>query len=65
MFRKVNSSSRLTRIICVLSGSDSCPEWYSELPCDDSASDSYSEVFDMLLFRVQERGQVSAVRLYP
>ena len=47
MFRNVNSSSRLTRMICVLSGSDSCPEWYSELPCDDSFSESYSEVFDM------------------
>ena len=47
MFRNVNSFSQLTRIICILSGSDSCPEWYSELPCDDSSSDSYSEVFDM------------------
>ena len=47
MFRNVNSSSRLTRMICILSGSDSCPEWYSELPCDDSSPESYSEVFDM------------------
>ena len=47
MFRNVNSSSWLTRIICVLSGSDSSPEWYSELSRDDSASDSYSKVFDM------------------
>ena len=47
IFRNVNSSSWLTRIICVLSGSDSCPELYSKLPCDDSSSESYSEVFDM------------------
>ena len=47
MFRNVNSSSQLTRMICVLSGSDSCPEWYSKFPCDDSPSESYSEVFDM------------------
>ena len=47
MFRNMNSSLWLTRIICILSGSDSCPEWYSELPCDDSLSDSYSKVFDM------------------
>ena len=48
MFKNVNSSSRLTRMICILSGSDSCPEWYSELPdCDVSTLESYSEVFDM------------------
>ena len=47
IFRNVNSSLRLTRIICVLSGSDSSPEWYSEVPCDDSSLDSYSEVFDI------------------
>ena len=47
MFRNVNSSSRLTRMICVLSGSDSCLEWYSKLSCDDSSLESYSEVFDM------------------
>ena len=45
--RNVNSSSRLTRIICVLSDSGSCLEWYSELPGDDSLSESYSDVFDM------------------
>ena len=43
----MNSSSRLTRMICVLSDSSSCLEWYSELPGDDSLSDSDSEVFDM------------------
>ena len=47
IFRNMNSSSRLTRMICILSGSDSCLEWYSELPCDDWSSDSYSEVFDI------------------
>ena len=47
MFRNMNSSSRLTRTICVLSGSDSCPEWYSELSCDDSSPELYSKVFDM------------------
>ena len=47
ILRNVNSSSRLTRIICVLSGSGSSPEWYSEVPGDDSSSESYSEVFDM------------------
>ena len=63
--RNVNFSLQLTRIICFLSDSSSCPEWYSELPGDDSFSESYSEVFDMLLFRVQECWQVSAARLYP
>ena len=53
-------------MICVLSFSGSSPERYSELPdCDHSPSESYSEVFDMLLFRVQARWQVSAARLYP
>ena len=47
MFRNVNSSSRLTRIICILSGSDSCPEWYSKLDGDGSSSESYFDVFDM------------------
>ena len=47
MFRNVNSSLRLTRIICILSGSDSCPEWYSKLSGDSSSSESYSDVFDM------------------
>ena len=47
MFRNVNSSLRLTRMICVLSDSGSCPEWYSKLPGDDSLSESYSDVFDM------------------
>ena len=47
MFRNENSSSRLTRMICVLSDSSSCPEWYSEFPGDDSFSESYSDVFDM------------------
>ena len=63
IFRNVNSSSRLTRIICILSGSDSSPEWYSncpddissaesisEVPGDDLSSDSISEVFDMASF---------------
>ena len=59
--KNVNSSSRLTRIICVLSGSDSSQEWYSELPDtdsssmsevsgDDSSSELFSEVFDMASF---------------
>ena len=52
MCKNVNSSSRLTRIICVLSGSDSSPEWYSESPRDDSSSESCSEVFDMASFSV-------------
>ena len=43
----MNSASRLTRIICILSGSDSSPEWYSEVPFDDVSPDSYSEVFDI------------------
>ena len=47
MFRNVNSSSQLIRIICFHSDSGSCPEWYSELPGDDSSSESYSKVFDM------------------
>ena len=59
ILRNVNSSSRLTRIICVLSGSDSCLEWYSELPCDDSPSDSYSEVFDMA--SIQGSGMLAGV----
>ena len=42
ILRNVNSSSRLTRMICCLSDSGSCPEWYFELPCDDSSPDSYS-----------------------
>ena len=29
-------------MICCLSDSGSCLEWYSELPCDDSSPDSYS-----------------------
>ena len=45
--RNVNSSHQLTRIICVLSNSSSCPEWYSELSGDDSSSESYSDVLDM------------------
>ena len=48
IFRNVNSSSQLTRIICVLSDSGSCLEWYSELlDCDVSSSELYSKVFDM------------------
>ena len=48
IFRNVNSSSRLTRMICVLSDSGSSQEWYSELPdCDVSSPELYSEVFDM------------------
>ena len=43
----MKSSLRLTRIICVLSDSSSCPEWYSELSGDDSSSESYSDVLDM------------------
>ena len=43
ILRNVDSSSRLIGIICFLSDSSSCPEWYSKLPCDDSLSDSYSE----------------------
>ena len=42
ILRNVNSSSLLIRMICCLSDSGSCPEWYSELPCDDSSLDSYS-----------------------
>ena len=41
-YRNVNSSSWLTSMICCLSNSGSWPEWYSELPCDDSLPDSYS-----------------------
>ena len=44
MCKNVNSSSRLTRIICVLSGSDSSPEWYSVSPEFELSSDSISEV---------------------
>ena len=29
-------------MICCLSDSGSCLEWYSELPCDDCSPDSYS-----------------------
>ena len=43
MFRNVNSSSQLIRIICFCSDSGSCLEWYSELPGDDSFSESYSK----------------------
>ena len=42
ILRNVNSSSLLIRMICFLSDSGSCLEWYSELPCDDSSPDSYS-----------------------
>ena len=59
MFRNVNSSSRLTRMICVLSDSGSCPEWYSELPGDDSLPESYSEVFDMA--SIQGSGTLAGV----
>ena len=59
MFRNVNSSSQLTRIICILSGSDSCLEWYSELPCDDSSLDSYSKVFDIA--SIQGSGTLAGV----
>ena len=41
-YRNVNSWSRLRSMICCLSDSGSCPEWYSELFCDDSSLDSYS-----------------------
>ena len=34
-------------MICILSDSGSCLEWYSELLGDDSLPESYSEVFDM------------------
>ena len=72
--RNVNSSSGLTRMICFLSNSCSCSEWYSESSCDDLLLESYSmdpdlvpELFsmmsDMLLFRVQEQRQVSAAHL--
>ena len=71
-YRNVNSSSQLMSMICCLSDSGSCPEWYSELPCDASSLDSYSDDslescsdVDMASFRVQERWQVSAARLYP
>ena len=51
MFRNVNSSSQLIRIICFLSDSGSSPEWYSKFPCDDSSSDAYykecSDAVDM------------------
>ena len=30
------------RMICCLSDSGSCPEWYSKLPCDDPSPDLYS-----------------------
>ena len=43
ILRNVNSSSQLIRMICFLSDSGSCPEWYSELCCDDSLSDLYSK----------------------
>ena len=43
MFRNVNSSSRLIRMICFLSNSGSCPEWYSKLPDDSSSSETSSE----------------------
>ena len=42
ILRNVNSSSLLTRMICCLSDSGSCPEWYSKLPCDDPSLDLYS-----------------------
>ena len=47
MFRNVNSSSLLTRMICFLSNSGSMLEWYSELFCDDSSSELCSEDCDM------------------
>ena len=42
ILRNVNSSSLLTRMICCLSDSGSCLEWYSKLPCDNPSPDSYS-----------------------
>ena len=42
ILRNVNSSLRLMSMICFLSNSGSCLEWYSKLPCDDSSPDSYS-----------------------
>ena len=53
------SSLRLARMICVLSDSGSCLEWYSELPGDDSSSESYSEVFDMAA--IQGSGTLAGV----
>ena len=65
ILRNVNSSSGLTKMICFLSNSDHDSEWYS-ISCDDwSSSELCSKMCDMLLFRVQERWQVSAARLYP
>ena len=69
MFRNVNSSSQLIRIICFCSNSGSCLEWYSELPCDDSLLDSYSEVSlefcsDDDMASIQGSGTL-AVCLYP
>ena len=42
ILRNMNSSLRLTRMICCLADSGSCLEWYSELPCDVSVPDLYS-----------------------
>ena len=59
MFRNVNSSSQLIRIICFLSDSSSCPEWYSKLPGDDSSSESYSDMVDMA--SIQGSGMLAGV----
>ena len=59
MFRNVNSSSRLIRIICFRSDSSSCLEWYSELPGDDSSLESYSDVVDMT--SIQGSGMMTGV----
>ena len=59
MFRNVNSSSRLIRIICFRSDSGSCPEWYSKLPGDDSSSELYSEVVDIA--SIQGSGTLAGV----
>ena len=59
IFRNVNSSLRLTRIICFWSDSGSCLEWYSELPDDDSSLELYSDVFDMT--SIQGSGTLAGV----
>ena len=46
-------------MICILSDSGSSPEWYSELPGDDSSSESYSDVVDMA--SIQGSGTLAGV----